>query len=338
MRISKLGVAFFLFPIICISQTLTGRVIDKITQQPIETASVYFNNTTIGTTTNANGEFSIDYSDAVQSTLVISYLGFEKVLISDYRSQNNINVELVEADNTLDEVHIAYDDGLTRRQKLRLFRKEFLGTSKFGKSCKILNEDDLVLKYDKHNKALYASSKVPLQILNKALEYEITYDLMEFETNFGYANLSEMRFSVNSVTFYGTSFYNDLYTTKKKTLKHRDKAYKGSVQHFLRSLYNKNLRTEGYWIYHDKFRIEEWEYFLVEALENEDFKKVTLKENVSILFEKNDQSKIHLEVPEFYVDSYGNFTPVVGVYFSGVMGNQRIGDTLPLAFGLTGKE
>ena len=111
---------------------LTGRVIDKITQQPVETVSVYFNNTTIGTTTNSNGEFSIDYTDAVQSTLVISYLGFEKVLISDYRSQNNISVELVEADNALEEVHLEYDDGLTRRQKLRLFLKGFLGTSKFG--------------------------------------------------------------------------------------------------------------------------------------------------------------------------------------------------------------
>ncbi|REE27826.1 carboxypeptidase-like protein [Winogradskyella pacifica] len=338
MKTNKIYILIFLLPFFCVSQTLTGRVIDKITQQPVETVSVYFNNTTIGTTTNSNGEFSIDYTDAVQSTLVISYLGFEKVLISDYRSQSNISVELVEADNALEEVHLEYDDGLTRRQKLRLFRKEFLGTSKFGESCKILNEDDLILKYDKHNKALYASASVPLRILNKTLQYEIAYDLMDFEIIFRYADLTGLEFTINSVTYFGTSFYKGFDTVNKKTLKHRNRAYKGSVQHFMKSLYNKNLKEQGYWIFHDKFRVDEWSFFTVEATENQDFKKITLKEKVSILFDKEHQSIIQLEIPEFYVDTYGNYTPVIGVYFSGAMGSQRIGDTLPLDFGLGEKE
>ncbi|WP_179318533.1 carboxypeptidase-like regulatory domain-containing protein [Winogradskyella helgolandensis] len=338
MRISKLVVLILLCPFFCVSQTLTGRVIDKVTQQPIETASVFFNNTTIGTTTNSNGEFSITYSDAVQSTLVISYLGFEKVLISDYRSQNEIRVELIEANNALDEVHLDYDDGLTRKQKLRLFRKEFLGTSKFGKSCKILNEEALVLKYDKLNRSLYASSKAPLKIINKALQYEVVYDLMEFETRFRYANLDAFRFTVDYVTYFGTSFYKDLDTTKKKTLKHRIKAYKGSTQHFMRSLYSKNLKDEGFWIFSESFRVDEWSFFTVEEIEGQDSKRVSLKEKVTILFDKNDQSEIQLKIPEFFVDAYGNYTPIIGVYFSGAMGDQRIGDTLPLSFGLVKKE
>ncbi|WP_179348600.1 carboxypeptidase-like regulatory domain-containing protein [Winogradskyella pacifica] len=338
MKTNKIYILIFLLPFFCVSQTLTGRVIDKITQQPVETVSVYFNNTTIGTTTNSNGEFSIDYTDAVQSTLVISYLGFEKVLISDYRSQSNISVELVEADNALEEVHLEYDDGLTRRQKLRLFRKEFLGTSKFGESCKILNEDDLILKYDKHNKALYASASVPLRILNKTLQYEIAYDLMDFEIIFRYADLTGLEFTINSVTYFGTSFYKGFDTVNKRILKHRNRAYKGSVQHFMKSLYNKNLKEQGYWVFHDKFRVDEWSFFTVEATENQDFKKITLKEKVSILFDKEHQSIIQLEIPEFYVDTYGNYTPVIGVYFSGAMGSQRIGDTLPLDFELGEKE
>lgn len=213
---SKISVFIFLCPLFCFSQTLTGRVVNKVTRQPIETVAVYFNNTTIGTTTNGNGEFSITYSDAVQSTLVFSYLGYEKVIISDFRKQNNITIELAEALNTLDEVHLEYDDGLTRRQKLQLFRKEFLGTSKFGKSCKILNEDDLILKYDKRTKALYASSNVALKIENKALQYEISYDLIDFEVNFRYVNLNTREFTVKSVLYLGTSFYTDLNAEKKR--------------------------------------------------------------------------------------------------------------------------
>lgn len=333
MKINKVLFFIFFTPFFCFSQTLIGRVVDKVSQQPIETVAVYFDNTTIGTTTNSNGEFSITYTDAVKSTLVVSYLGYEKVLISDFRNQKNIKVELVEADNILDEVHIEYDDGLTRRQKLRLFRTEFLGTSKFGKSCKILNEDDLILKYDKQNKVLYASSSVALKIKNKALQYEITYDLIDFEINFRYANLKTLKFTVKSVTYFGTSFYKDLNDAQKsKTLKNRDQVYKGSVQHFMRSLYSKNIRDEGYWIFYDKFRVEEWTYFNVEDVVNSDLKQVTLKDKVSILYNRELQSEFQLDIDAFFVDTYGNYTPIIGVYFSGYLGGQRVGDTLPLDY------
>lgn len=318
------------------SQTLKGRVIDKMTQQPIETASVYFDNTTIGTTTNRTGEFEITFTDAIQSTLVISYLGYEKILISDYRTRNNIIIELVEANVALDEVYIAYDDGLTRRQKLRLFRKEFLGRSKFGKSCKILNEDDLILKYDKKTKSLYAGSNVPLRILNKALQYEVAFDIIDFEVRYRYVDLHTKTFTVNSVSYFGTNFYKNLKDSeKKKTIKNRIAAYKGSVQHFMRSLFNENIRIEGYEVYRDKFRVDEWDYFAVEDMFDSEFKRIKLRADVSVLYNKRFQSKLESKISEFYVDAYGNYLPVVGVYFGGEMGNQRVGDMLPSDYGLS---
>ena len=333
--INKTSIILLLLPLFCVSQTFTGRVVDKKKQQPIETVAVYFDNTTIGTTTNNNGEFSISFTDGVQSTLVISYLGYEKAFVSDYRNQNNIVIELVEADAALDEVYITYDDGLTRRQRLRLFRKEFLGTSKFGRSCKIENEEDLILKYDQYNKALYASSKVPLKIINKALQYEILYDLKDFEINFRYINIKTYSFTINSVMYLGTTFYKDLEKVhKNKTTKNRELTYKGSVQHFMRSLFNKNLRDEDYRIFYDGFVVEEWNYFKVEDLDNSDFKKVTLKEKVSILYNKELQSELQLEMNDFFVDTFGNYAPITGVYFIGDMGDQRVGDTLPLDYRL----
>lgn len=332
----KIYLIIFLLPFFCVSQTLSGRIIDKITQQPIETVAVYFDNTTIGTTTNENGEFSIAYNDAVQSTLVISYLGYEKVLISDYRSKSKITIELIEAESALDEVHLEYDDGLTRRQKLRLFRKEFLGTSKFAKSCKILNEEDLILRYNKKNQSLYVSAKAPILVSNKAFNYKITYDNLDFEVVYRYINFRDNSFVMHSVTYLGTAFFKPLTDSNtKKIEKNRALAYNGSIQHFMRSLFNRKLEEEGYLIFHDKFRVNEWKFFNVEDIENKNFKKVTLKEKVTILFEKSAQSEIQLKTPEFYVDIFGNYTPIIGVYFSGAMGNQRVGDTLPLNYGFT---
>ncbi|WP_299098456.1 carboxypeptidase-like regulatory domain-containing protein [uncultured Winogradskyella sp.] len=332
----KLCSFVFLLPLFCFAQTLTGTVVDKTTQQPIETVAIYFDNTTLGTTTDSNGEFSISYTDAVQSTLVISYLGYEKIFISDYRLKTNMKIELIEANSALDEVHIEYDDGLTRRQKLRLFKKEFLGVSKYGKSCKILNEEDLVLKYDKKNKALYANSKVALKIENRALNYEITYDLIDFEINFKYANLNTVEFTVKSVFYYGTSFYRNLEDSDKpKTIKNRERVYNGSIQHFMRSLYNENLRDEDYFIFFDGFVVKEWSYFNVDAIVDSNLKKVTLKDKVSILYDKDFQSELQVDIDEFYVDIYGNYSPIEGIYFSGSMGIQRVGDTLPLDYGIS---
>ena len=86
----KISLITFLLPVFCVAQILRGKVLDSKTKKPIETASIYFDNTTIGTTTDENGSFSITYNDAVQSTLVISYLGYEKVFISDYQSLNTV--------------------------------------------------------------------------------------------------------------------------------------------------------------------------------------------------------------------------------------------------------
>ena len=332
---AKFWILFLILPLLSFTQTLTGTVVDKATQQPIETVSVYFDNTTIGTTTNEKGEFSITYTDAVQSTLVISYLGYEKVLISDFRSKNDIRVELIEANNELDEVYLEYDDGLTRKQKLKLFREEFLGTSKFAKSCKIQNEDDIILRYDKRNKALYASAKAPIEIINKALQYNVSFDLIDFEVSFRYVNPKSNSFTVNSVSYFGTSFYKNIEDFKEnKAEKNREKAYQGSVQHFLRSLYNKSLEENGYWIFHGKFRVNEWEYFKIKTIEETTLKKVSLVDKVSILYDKDIQSEIQIKVDHFVLDRFGNYSPIVGVYFSGALGSQRLGDSLPSDYGI----
>ena len=326
---------FLLFPSVCIAQTLSGIVLDYATKQPLETVAIYFDNTTVGTTTNEKGEFLITYSEAIQSTLVVSYLGYQKTLITDYRTKKNLVIELKPSAVSLDEVIIDFDDGLTRKQKLFLFKKEFLGTSKYAKSCRVLNENDLVLRFNKKNNTLYVSSDVPVRVKNNALQYEIAFDILDFEASYRYTNGDVGSFVLNKVLYIGTSFYRDLEkANKKRILRNRKKVYEGSVQHFMRALYYKNLRKAGYSIFYKRLRVNEWSYFNVEPVEKSEFKKVTLNKKVSILYNEKSQSEMFLEVDKFYVDVYGNYTPIIGVYFYGALGDQRVGDTLPSDYGL----
>lgn len=328
---------FVLFSLMSLvqAQTLTGKILDAKTKTPLISVSVYFDNTTIGTATDDTGFFSITYSEAIQSNLIISYLGYETMIISDYRNQNDLIIEMKESLNELDEVLINTNDGLTRKQKLKIFRKEFLGFSAFSKSCKILNEEDLILRYNKKAQTLSVSAKRPVLVKNKSLQYEIAYDISDFEIEFRYLDPKTGDYSTHSLLYTGTSFYKDLSTTEKRKLtKLRDKAFKGSIQHFMRSLYHKNLRDQGFDIFHDRFQVDEWTYFKVEDIAESPLKKVSLDTKVDILFELKDQSVLTPLVTHFYIDAYGNYSPISELLFSGVMGNQRIGDLLPTNYGI----
>lgn len=310
------------------AQTFSGKVLDASTNAPIESVSVYFDNTTIGTTTNDKGEFSIDFTASVQSTLVISYLGYEKVFIADYRSKNDITILLKEATNQLDAVVIDADDGMPRAQKLKWFRKEFLGRSENGESCKILNEKDLRFRYNKRTRTLMAWSNAPIVVKNKNLKYLISLDIIDFELVLGNWNASSVIYSV-------TSFYEDLNTShKKRIIKNREDAYSGSVQHFMRALYSKQFKEEGYVFGVRGFVVNPYEHFTIFNTDNLGYKTVSLKKKLDIFYKDDSESVIQTNVSEFKVDKYGNYEPIPNVLFGGAMGSQRIGDSLPLDYGL----
>ena len=334
MKILKSLLILFLCPICLKSQTITGTIIDAKTNEPLETVNIFFDNTTLGTTTNAKGEFSITYTDKIKTTLVISYLGYEKQYFDNYRELSHLNISLKEDLSLLDEVVINTNDGLTRKQKLRLFRQEFLGKTANGKSCKILNEDALILRYNKPNKTLTAASNEPLIVLNKNLRYKISFDITDFEIGFSYANGKTNEFSVNQVTYFGTTFYkNEEGSKKKKIIKRRQKTYLGSAQHFLRALYSGDLKKEKYQFFYKGFVVPEDKYVRISEIEDSDFKKVEIIGKLGIVYKNNIKSSIQLfDVNHFQLDEYGNYTPIQGVMFSGTISEKRVGDLLPFDY------
>ncbi|WP_216746090.1 carboxypeptidase-like regulatory domain-containing protein [Paucihalobacter ruber] len=317
------------------AQTLKGVVVDANTLEPIESATVYFDNTTIGTTTNANGQFSIDYTDAVQSVLVVSFLGYEKQIIANYRNLQQLQIKLKEQTDVLDEVLLTDNDGLTRKQKLKQFKKEFLGTSANGRSCKILNEGDIILRYHKPSKTLTATAKNPVKVINNNLQYEILYDIIDFEIAYKYVDEKQDLFNVKSVIYTGTTYYKSIGKVDAKKLnKFRQKTFKGSVQHFIRALYHQQLEEEQFQIFRNKFKVNPYEAFKITDVSDSNLKQVTFDKRLSVLYDKKHQSGIQLTADYFVIDAYGNYAPIANLLFTGVMGNQRLGDSLPFDFGL----
>ena len=89
---------------------LKGKVADFLTYQPIESASVYIKNTTIGSITNTDGNFVLKVPQQhLKDTLVISSIGYKSfnVMISEF--ENGSDIFLEEDVASLDEVVIVAD-------------------------------------------------------------------------------------------------------------------------------------------------------------------------------------------------------------------------------------
>jgi hypothetical protein len=217
--------------------TVKGTVYDNT--GPLEGAAVYLNNSMLGTTTNKNGVFELPVQDG-QYELIVSYLGFKKVnyKLNTSNYKNPLIFALIEEENMLDEVivrKIVYDK--TWYNNLAVFKREFLGTTAFSKNCFIKNEKDLYFNYDAKNNIFSADSKKPLVIINKSLGYKINYDMVHFEIN------------KNLVTRLGYSRFENLSGTKRKRKewqRNRTKAYKGSLLHFIKSIFNNSSKEEGF--------------------------------------------------------------------------------------------
>lgn len=234
----------FLLTIPCLllaQKTITGRVIDE-KNNPLEGASVYLNNTSIGTTTNDKGEFELDVKTGTYD-LIASYLGYQTAQYTFNTESINRSIvfKLEVKANMLDEIVISKRKNRMspedRAYFMGRFKRTFLGKTNLAKECKILNEDVIDFDFDLFSKTLEVSATKPIIIEHKGLGYKIYYDLVHFELD------------PNKVTYLGYTRYEPLKGSKRKKKKWEEKrhvAYHGSSMHFLRSIINKDLLEEGF--------------------------------------------------------------------------------------------
>ncbi|HLY68914.1 MAG TPA: carboxypeptidase-like regulatory domain-containing protein [Puia sp.] len=236
-----------LFVLIVYSQdqyfSVSGKIIDDKTKQPMPNASVFCQNTTVGTITNAEGNFSLRLKNGGYD-LVISYTGYQtkSMRISNGNAENeNMTIDMQEQDKSLTEVVVAGSaevaDGWNKYGQF--FLENFIGTSPNAAQCNIENKDQLKFYFYKKRNKLKVKAAGELLIANNALGYKIKYQLDSFVYDYttkigsytGYPLFEEMQ---------GTPEQQDAWN------KNRFSAYIGSRLHFMRSWYDSTLHDEGF--------------------------------------------------------------------------------------------
>ena len=223
--------------------TTTGTVVDSATHEALQGASVFCQNTTLGTVTNKQGEFSLQLKSGGYD-LIISYTGYRTQQVRISGSDNNkLEILLVKEDKSLGEVVIKSSnevkDGWQKYGEF--FIKNFIGTTPNASQCELLNPQVLKFYYYKRSNKLKVLATEAVQISNKALGYDLRYQLDSFVY---YYNTD-----INS--YRGYCLYSEKEGTdslKKVWLTNRNKAYYGSKLHFMRSYYDSTLTEDGYTI------------------------------------------------------------------------------------------
>lgn len=223
--------------------TISGKVIDSASREPLQGASVFAQNTTLGTITNKEGEFSLTLRSGGYE-LIVSFTGYQsrQVRITDNKSQQ-MDIEMIKEDKTLGEVVIQSSnevpDGWEKYGDF--FLSHFIGATPFAEKCSLENRDAVKFYYYRRSDKLKVLATEPLVITNEALGYDLRYQLDSFVYYYK-TDLSSYR---------GTCFFTEkLGTVSQATVwkTNREKAYFGSRLHFMRSLYDSTLKQDGFTI------------------------------------------------------------------------------------------
>jgi CarboxypepD_reg-like domain len=230
-------------------RSISGTVRDAVTKEPIPFVNVFFANTTIGTSTATDGSFIVSEIPVGKYDLVVSTVGYlpfsQQVnfsdLISNYTKELKINIELTQETKVLSEV-IVKADTVNWARNFEQFKRLFLGETRLSKKCKILNPKAIHFFLDSKDGVLVAHANQPIEIENNGLGYKIYYYLYQFE--YHYNN--------GALYVFGLPRYEEIESTKsgdqKKWKKEREKAYRGSVMHFMRSLRENSIKANKFTI------------------------------------------------------------------------------------------
>lgn len=88
-------------------QIIVGQVVDESTREPLPFATLTFQGTTIGTVSNAQGNFQLQTDSQLNAdSLVVSYIGYESIILGIDQFTDEITIQLTPSIIQLDELVI----------------------------------------------------------------------------------------------------------------------------------------------------------------------------------------------------------------------------------------
>ncbi|GAA4419075.1 hypothetical protein GCM10023187_53060 [Nibrella viscosa] len=229
-----------------VTTTLSGRLTDANTGEPLPFATVFVNLTTRGTLTDELGYYRLPGVPLGTVELVASYVGYEasrQTLRFVNQQPRMVNIALKRSGIGLQTVTVVAKHSRDWQRHFRIFKAQLLGNSLFVGQCTFVNGNQV--QFSETNGHLQAKSTEPLVVENNALGYRIHYQLQYFDYFRG------------KVLYAGNSRFEEMQPADpqqaKRWQRNRQRAYLGSTRHLLASLINGTYRAQGFDVYETDF-------------------------------------------------------------------------------------
>jgi len=230
------------------SKTFSGVITDASTQLPIPHAEIFISGTTSGCISDSSGYFILKVP-FFPCTLVADHVSYESFIQAITKPEENFKIKLSPSTFSINEIEVSAKN--KRRKNLKFFYSHFIRENR--NQIKILNDSVLVFKRDEME--FFASSKEPLLIINYNLGYKIRLVLKEFSVysldrpNGNRTPLKSLR-GGEVMQLTGYYYYEPIQASSLKKQEsieeNRRISYYGSYRHFLKAVYDKNTKEQGY--------------------------------------------------------------------------------------------
>lgn len=337
---------------------ITGRVLDAKTDEPLQFANVFINNTTIGAPTDLKGEFILRNVPIGEVDVVFSYVGYQSYrqhLILNDKQIPRIIIRLIPDEKELAGIEVQGTKDKGWERQLERFEDIFLGNTKSSVNCKITNSWVLDFSEDKATKTLMAKASQPLEIDNLALGYKVTFHLKDFKAGpqtysiLGYIQFKEMPTEDPRLAL--------------KWTQNRREVYAKSDRYMFKSILQGKAKDHGFVFYTDKPGYENVK--VRSAVFYQELDKTIMKYNPDDFVTPGDREgefkikmkgrievhylneflvkKTYKDVPYpvswievkggyVHINKYGVVLNSADVFVAGAMSSQRVADMLPLNY------
>ncbi len=319
--------------------SISGQVIDP-SNQPVYYANIFLANTTLGTTSTAEGHYHITNIPPGHYTLVVSYMGYETItekVFINATSKSLLNFVLQPTVLEMETLRIDRERDRTWRQYFKVFEQEFLGYSENAKGCTFENPHVLHLIRDEDSGVLHGQTIQPLELVHNTFGYRIQLIVRSF------------RVTDDQISYTVLPVFHEMVakseTQKRQWDDNRRAAFYGSYRHFFYMLFNERFRESGFFLEQveeaKRFRtatetfdshstvgriFSHTDFGLIKRLHFRDYLRIRYLDNWA------QTSFIRLPFDTMEVDIAGNALSDFQIIRSGHWGETRFADELPLDY------
>jgi len=218
---------------------ISGCITDAETSEPIPGVSVFIANTTIGVSTDLEGNYRLKIPGEGSYRLTVSHVGYQSVFRDIEPGNISMTIDVSMTTNEIEEVTVTAKVKF-RQKDINLFWETMLGKRPSRNTIYAVNPEDVYYYYNSDTRILKVTCRVPLHIINNETGYHIELVLEHFTHNY----------DSNTSTWIWEHKFSELEPEnhKQKIIweQNRKKVYQVSLAKFIKALYHNTLMEDGY--------------------------------------------------------------------------------------------